>query len=63
MFTQGTTAVVDTGYCIHAEQTLALVEAALQGAPLQRIVNTHLHSDHCGGNALLRGLKHLFIVF
>ena len=47
--------MVDTGYCIHAEQTLALVEAALQGAPLQRIVNTHLHSDHCGGNALLRG--------
>ena len=55
--------MVDTGYCIHAEQTLALVEAALQGAPLQRIVNTHLHNDHCGGNALLRGLKHLFIVF
>ena len=46
--------MVDTGYCIHAEQTLALVEAALQGAPLQRIVNTHLHSDHCGGNALLQ---------
>ncbi|MFG5777040.1 MBL fold metallo-hydrolase [Comamonas sp. J-3] len=54
VFTQGTTAVVDTGYCIHAEQTLALVESALQGAPLQRIVNTHLHSDHCGGNALLQ---------
>ena len=54
VFTEGVTAVVDTGYCIHAEQTVALVDAALQGAPLQRIVNTHLHSDHCGGNAALQ---------
>ena len=50
----GVTAVVDTGYCTHAEQTVALVDAALQGAPLARIVNTHLHSDHCGGNAALQ---------
>ena len=27
---------------------------ALQERPLARIVNTHLHSDHCGGNAELR---------
>lgn len=47
-------AVVDTGYVAHAPQTLALVEAALQGAPLARILNTHLHSDHCGGNAALQ---------
>ena len=54
VFCSGVTAVVDTGYCSHADQTVALVEAALQHAPLQRIVNTHLHSDHCGGNAALQ---------
>ncbi|MEP6505083.1 MAG: MBL fold metallo-hydrolase [Betaproteobacteria bacterium] len=46
--------VVDTGFCRHAEQTLALVDHALAGAPLGRIVNTHLHSDHCGGNQALQ---------
>ena len=45
--------VVDTGYASHAEQTGALIEQALGGAPLARVVNTHLHSDHCGGNASL----------
>lgn len=47
-------ALVDTGYCTHADQTLALVGAALGHAPLTRILNTHLHSDHCGGNAALQ---------
>ena len=46
--------VVDTGFSAHAEQTLALVDHALAGQPLGRIVNTHLHSDHCGGNAALQ---------
>jgi glyoxylase-like metal-dependent hydrolase (beta-lactamase superfamily II) len=50
---RGDTALVDTGYAVHAELTVALVDAALQGAPLTRILNTHLHSDHCGGNAAL----------
>ncbi len=50
--------VVDTGYFSHAALTvalveLALVELALAGAPLARVLNTHLHSDHCGGNASL----------
>ncbi len=48
------TAVVDTGYCAHAAQTVALVKAVLAGRPLDRILNTHLHSDHCGGNAALQ---------
>jgi glyoxylase-like metal-dependent hydrolase (beta-lactamase superfamily II) len=48
------TALVDSGYVTHAAQTLALVEAGLGGRPLRRLVNTHLHSDHCGGNAALQ---------
>lgn len=50
----GPTALVDSGYLIHAAQTLALVEHALEGRPLERLINTHLHSDHCGGNAALQ---------
>jgi len=46
--------VVDTGFCAHADQTLGLLDHALGGAPPGRIVNTHLHSDHCGGNAALQ---------
>jgi glyoxylase-like metal-dependent hydrolase (beta-lactamase superfamily II) len=54
--------LVDTGYCTHEQQTLALVESALikqrqlrqqPSYTLTRIINTHLHSDHCGGNAAL----------
>jgi glyoxylase-like metal-dependent hydrolase (beta-lactamase superfamily II) len=45
--------LIDSGHVNHAAQTLALVRHALDGAPLSRIVNTHLHSDHCGGNATL----------
>ncbi|MGL4573779.1 MAG: MBL fold metallo-hydrolase [Burkholderiaceae bacterium] len=46
--------LVDTGYCTHAPQTVALVAHALAQAPLARIINTHLHSDHCGGNTALK---------
>jgi len=46
--------VVDTGFSAHAAQTLALVDHALGGERLGRIVNTHLHSDHCGGNEALQ---------
>jgi glyoxylase-like metal-dependent hydrolase (beta-lactamase superfamily II) len=48
------TALIDSGYCTHAPQTLALVQSALQGSALDLLVNTHLHSDHCGGNAALQ---------
>ncbi|MES2946215.1 MAG: MBL fold metallo-hydrolase, partial [Pseudomonadota bacterium] len=55
LFTGGEqTVLVDSGYCTHAEQTLALVESALGEGPLDMLVNTHLHSDHCGGNAALQ---------
>jgi glyoxylase-like metal-dependent hydrolase (beta-lactamase superfamily II) len=46
--------LIDTGYASHAPQTLALVQQALGARMLDAIVNTHLHSDHCGGNALLQ---------
>ncbi|MEO5687502.1 MAG: MBL fold metallo-hydrolase [Burkholderiaceae bacterium] len=46
--------VVDTGFSGHCEQTLALLDHALAGDTLGRIVNTHLHSDHCGGNRALQ---------
>lgn len=47
-------ALVDSGYATHASQTLALVQAALGARSLDVLVNTHLHSDHCGGNASLQ---------
>jgi glyoxylase-like metal-dependent hydrolase (beta-lactamase superfamily II) len=50
----GPTALVDSGYCSHAPQTLALVSHALQERTLDLLLNTHLHSDHCGGNAALQ---------
>lgn len=46
--------LVDSGHLNHAEQTVALVQHALAriGQPrLSGLINTHLHSDHCGGNA------------
>lgn len=49
--------VVDTGYVTHARQTLALVaqHLAREGHEAPRaLLNTHLHSDHCGGNGALQ---------
>ncbi len=45
--------LIDTGYVTHSTQTVQLVRHALAGRQLTRIINTHLHSDHCGGNSLL----------
>jgi len=47
-------ALIDSGYATHSDQTLALVRSALGGRPLDLLLNTHLHSDHCGGNAALQ---------
>jgi glyoxylase-like metal-dependent hydrolase (beta-lactamase superfamily II) len=46
--------LVDAGYVGHAEQTVALVKSALAGRRLERLINTHSHSDHIGGNAALQ---------
>jgi glyoxylase-like metal-dependent hydrolase (beta-lactamase superfamily II) len=55
LFTDSESAtLIDSGYVTHQEQTLALIAHALNGRKLDRLVNTHLHSDHCGGNAVLQ---------
>jgi glyoxylase-like metal-dependent hydrolase (beta-lactamase superfamily II) len=48
--------LVDSGYCAHQNLTLDLVANALKKhrlSKLNKLINTHLHSDHCGGNAAL----------
>lgn len=46
-------ALIDSGFVGHAEETAAWARAhAGQGVEL--VVNTHWHSDHVGGNALLQ---------
>ena len=45
-------ALIDSGFVGHAEQTAAWVRAHTEDLAL--VVNTHWHSDHVGGNALLQ---------
>jgi glyoxylase-like metal-dependent hydrolase (beta-lactamase superfamily II) len=55
-FGEGDVSLVDSGYCAHQNMTIDLVRNALQKhhlTQLNKVVNTHLHSDHCGGNAAL----------
>ncbi|MBU3609242.1 MBL fold metallo-hydrolase [Polynucleobacter wuianus] len=55
-FGEGDVSLVDSGYCSHQSMTISLVRNALEKhglKTLNKIVNTHLHSDHCGGNAWL----------
>jgi len=50
----GGATLVDSGYGSHVPQTLALLEHALRGKTPARLVNTHCHSDHMGGNAAIQ---------
>jgi glyoxylase-like metal-dependent hydrolase (beta-lactamase superfamily II) len=55
LFDDNGATLIDTGYIKHSPLTVELVRRILsaRGATLKRIINTHLHSDHCGGNAAL----------
>ena len=46
--------LIDSGYVAHSAQTLLLLAHALGGRPLARLINTHCHSDHMGGNAAVQ---------
>jgi glyoxylase-like metal-dependent hydrolase (beta-lactamase superfamily II) len=48
--------LVDSGHVTRAAQTLALLRRPehLGNRPLARLINTHGHSDHIGGNAALQ---------
>lgn len=50
--------LIDSGYSACASETLQRLRQpdALGDARLHRIVNTHCHSDHVGGNRLLRSV-------
>lgn len=57
LFGHDEVALIDSGYVAHAEQTLALVRHVIKERGRDRldlVLNTHLHSDHCGGNAALQ---------
>jgi glyoxylase-like metal-dependent hydrolase (beta-lactamase superfamily II) len=45
--------LIDTGYVRHAPLTVALLATprGIGNEPLAKVVNTHCHSDHSGGNA------------
>ena len=51
----GDNLVIDSGYCSQREETLALLAGpgGLDGEPLERLLNTHCHSDHMGGNGAI----------
>jgi glyoxylase-like metal-dependent hydrolase (beta-lactamase superfamily II) len=56
-FGESDVSIVDTGYYAHAKMTLNIVNKAQKKnglSSLKKIINTHLHSDHCGGNAVLQ---------
>lgn len=50
----GGATLIDSGYVTHAPQTLHLVRYMLGGRRLTHLINTHVHSDHIGGNAALQ---------
>jgi glyoxylase-like metal-dependent hydrolase (beta-lactamase superfamily II) len=51
---EGEATLIDSGYLTTTETTWQTLQAVLAGRGLKRIVNTHLHSDHVGGNAFLQ---------
>src|SRR5258708_10783496 len=60
----GENVLVDSGYCTHRERTLELLASreGLDREPLERLVNTHCHSDHMGGNAAIERLRPAIVI-
>jgi glyoxylase-like metal-dependent hydrolase (beta-lactamase superfamily II) len=46
--------LIDSGYVTHSTLLLSLLSSHLPSRPLTHLVNTHLHSDHCGGNSAIQ---------
>lgn len=46
--------LVDSGHGLHSQALVQELQALLGREPLRAVVNTHLHADHCGGNARLQ---------
>ena len=53
---RGGNILIDSGQVRHVPMTLALLATpqGLASAPLAKLVNTHCHSDHMGGNAAIQ---------
>jgi glyoxylase-like metal-dependent hydrolase (beta-lactamase superfamily II) len=59
----GSGVVVDSGYWTHADATVAALRRhAAHSVGFSRLINTHCHSDHMGGNAALRDAFDVAIV-
>lgn len=57
LHSESTLDIVDSGFCNHTSQTVGLVKHELNkrpGTKVGKLLNTHLHSDHCGGNHILQ---------
>lgn len=54
LFDGETATLIDSGYVTEVDETVALLHAALRGRTLVRLINTHSHSDHIGGNAAIQ---------
>ncbi|MBH9552198.1 MBL fold metallo-hydrolase [Inhella gelatinilytica] len=46
--------LVDSGHGLHSQALVQELQALLGKEALHAVVNTHLHADHCGGNARLQ---------
>jgi glyoxylase-like metal-dependent hydrolase (beta-lactamase superfamily II) len=46
--------LIDSGYVTHSKLLLSLLRSHLPSRSLTHLVNTHLHSDHCGGNSAVQ---------
>jgi len=51
-------ALIDSGYVTHSSTLISLITGFLKGRSLDFLINTHLHSDHCGGNSEIQARYH-----